>query len=91
MVGPKKARFLITYTLTCENEHRNSSETPIYFAFLTKNVAKVYQGVQVNICQKHLFSVNYRRYVFHFKPKPNIMPEKYLALDRSLNRMYKYK
>ena len=27
-------------------------------------------------------SVNDRKYGFHFRPKPNIWPEKYLALDR---------
>ena len=30
----------------------------------------------------YLFSVNDRNYVFHFRPKPNIWPEKHLALGR---------
>ena len=29
-----------------------------------------------------LAAVNDRRYVFHFRPKPNIWPEKHLALGR---------
>ena len=31
---------------------------------------------------KFLGPVNDRKYVFHFRPKPNIWPEKYLALGR---------
>ena len=42
----------------------------------------MYSDCRIAELTKYLEPVNDRKYVFHFRPKPNIWPEKHLALGR---------